>query len=74
MTTITTIGDVLKEAFPPSIGEFTGKYVRIPITVNRARRDWNDAVAWLEERKAADEEWPWPKRADFDYPEGWSQL
>lgn len=26
---------------------------------------WDDGVAWLEERRAADEEWPWPMRNDY---------
>jgi hypothetical protein len=42
-----------------------GKQVRIPIRLTpeaRARRGWNDAVAWLEAREAARREWPWPER------------
>lgn len=37
-------------------------------------RAWNDAIRWLEAReaeraavRAADEEWPWPRRKDFNY-------
>lgn len=28
----------------------------------RERRDWQNAVDWLERRQAAAEEWPWPSR------------
>jgi hypothetical protein len=45
--------------------EFAGRYVRFPIQLSpeaRARRDWDDAIAWLEAREAARREWPWPER------------
>lgn len=35
-----------------------------PINLRSAEeRAWRDAVAWLEAREAAKEEWPWPKRS-----------
>lgn len=42
---------------------FTGRQFWIPFKAPE-RVAWDDAVAWLEARKAADAEWPWPRRAD----------
>jgi hypothetical protein len=32
----------------------------------RKRTAWEEAIAWLEQRKADKDEWPWPTRAEFD--------
>jgi hypothetical protein len=50
---------------PAAMGRMYGKSARIPITLspaNRTRRDWGDAIAWLQERESARIEWPWPER------------
>ena len=46
---------LLAPAPPPTIG----KLARIPIY---RRSAWDDAVAWLQQRQAAREEWAWPER------------
>jgi hypothetical protein len=28
----------------------------------RKRTAWQDAIAWLEQRQAVEEEWPWPSK------------
>lgn len=56
---------VLVDVFVDGVQKFWGKRLCIPIKLTqeaRARRDWDDAVAWLEARKAARDEWPWPER------------
>lgn len=48
------------------VSKYIGKQLIIPLHLSeeaRARHDWNDAIAWLESRKAAEEEWPWPRRS-----------
>jgi hypothetical protein len=60
--TMTSVSQVMRGYAPRT---FAGKQLRIPIRLTpeaRARRGWNDAVAWLEAREAARQEWPWPER------------
>lgn len=55
--TTTEFSMMLKE---PAI---LGRQMIFPINLrSKEERAWKDAVAWLEPREAAREEWPWPGR------------
>ena len=54
-----SLPDLLKEVWRTPLQETMGRQFIVPI---RRRSGWDDAVAWLEARESAREEWPWPER------------